>query len=159
MAQIKGVKLEQKYVDQMKGKLRKADIRECECLGFSADFALQYSLDNSQMAWAGIKEDDEAFIAFGAGTIPSTILQKRGLIWMLATDRLEMEKDILKALARRSVKYVDQMLNTFDLLSNYVMSDNEIAIHWLEWLGAEFENEQPLGINGELYRQFYIRRD
>ena len=61
-----------------------------------------------------------------------------GCIWMLATDELFDNKKYRIQLIRQGRKWVDNLLESYKILYNYVYAENTSAIKWLKALGFTF---------------------
>jgi hypothetical protein len=101
--------------------------------------------------WTGIDADGEVFIMFGV----SRKDEFTGVVWMLASDGL---MNVKRPFIRECHSYVEQMFEGYDLLANHVWSKNEVHLKWLKWLGFKFLPATPIGIEGELFYEFYKLR-
>jgi hypothetical protein len=79
-----------------------------------------------------------------------------GMLWMLGTDRIN---DIQVAFLRKNHKFIKMFLIFFESLENWVDVRNQMSIQWLKWLGAEFDEPAPYGVEGKLFQHFVIRRN
>ena len=61
-----------------------------------------------------------------------------GVIWMVGTDELTKKKKDRFDLIRKGRKWVDNLLQTQDVLYNCVYAENRSAIKWLKTLGFTF---------------------
>ena len=78
----------------------------------------------------------------------------KNIIWMIATDHFDKYSNIF----RNGCKEVfEKMIKGRDYLYNFVHFKHKKAIKWLKWLGAEFSEPLPIGLNGELFCNFEIR--
>jgi hypothetical protein len=76
-----------------------------------------------------------------------------GVPWLLGTDNVvKYRKQFLK----NSRAVLDDMKYHCPRLVNNVHVDNTVSIQWLKWLGFEFDEPQPIGINGELFHRFHM---
>lgn len=155
-SRIKGIPATQELIDSLKGHIRKADKEEVWASSHEdINMALDLSFRAAEVCFIGLL-DDNPMIAFGV--VRPFLLSANGIIWMLATD--DIEKRISKtALARRCREYISTMLQSFDLLYNFVDVRNTVTVKWLEWIGAEFDEPKPYGPDNMLFRKFYIRRN
>jgi len=145
----------QEHVDELKYNMRDVDMRECLSRGIDPATALQYGFDRSLLCWTSLYKDKPVCIA-GVCSI-GTIFNRTGSIWMLGSDLMK-KKIVGIHVAKHCNKYVNKMLNVFEILENDVSDDNETAKVWLKWMGFEIDDEPtPAGINGELFRHFEIR--
>ena len=65
---------------------------------------------------------------------------KDGCIWCIATDELFNNKKYRIQLIRQGRKWVDNLLESYKILYNYVYAENTSAIKWLKALGFTFVN-------------------
>ena len=73
---------------------------------------------------------------------------------MLGTDLVEKHS---KAFLRRNKAYLSEMAQGFDTLENYVDARNEVSKKWLEWLGFEIGEPEPMGVLGLPFHKFEMR--
>lgn len=80
------------------------------------------------------------------------VLGFKACIWFLGTDDL---KKIRKSFVKESILYIDSF---FDIgvseLENYVWVGNRLAIRWLLWLGAKFDEPKEYGIRKKRFFRF-----
>jgi len=77
------------------------------------------------------------------------------VIWMLATDEFDKYKNIFR---RDCKKIVKEMVNGKNYVYNYIWCEHRKAIKWLKWLGFTILDPEPIGINGELFCKFELRK-
>lgn len=90
------------------------------------------------------------------GVAENDTLSGIGYPWLLGTD------DVVKCRRYLMVKtplVIDEMLNMYSKLINYVHVNNTVSIEWLKRMGFIFNEPAPYGIDGELFHKFYITRD
>lgn len=75
-----------------------------------------------------------------------------GVPWMLASDDL---KRIRKSFLKECHRYLQEMSQGFQILTNSAWSQNEVHIQWLKWLGFKFLKAKPMGYDNELFYEFY----
>jgi hypothetical protein len=150
---IQIVKATLAHAHAMAGRYREADDVECRALsGRSALEAAQDSVQNSHPGWAGLV-DGICVCVFGA--VPSGV-EGAGVPWLLGSRELD---DLPLSLARRSRKYIRQMLDEYPYLYNLVDARHEASLRWLKWCGFHImEPPEPAGRNGELFHYFEMRR-
>ena len=68
----------------------------------------------------------------------------------MGTDRI---KNIRNTFLRHSREWIDKLMGNKKALVNVVGTANTISMRWLEWVGAEFLNEEPQG-----YKEFIIHK-
>lgn len=88
------------------------------------------------------------------GIVPSND-QKTASIWCLGTDLLDQ---IHVCFGRMSRKIINQFLEIYPALYNFVDARNEKTIGWLKWCGAEFDEPKPYGVEQLLFQHFIFRR-
>jgi hypothetical protein len=138
-------------------RLRKEDVEEiAHGTGLPPELALRYSLGVSNIAYAVVWRDRVValfgiteWLHWGEGRGP-------GSPWMLASEEL---KDIRKSFLRHCRGYVERWLDVHGHLENQVWAKNEVHIQWLKWLGFQFDEPKPLGINNELFMRFYMTKE
>jgi hypothetical protein len=102
--------------------------------------------------WTGVNHTtEEVFMMFGV----SRKDEFTGVPWMLASDDL---KNVRRTFIKECGSYLEQMFEGYDVLTNHVWSKNEVHIKWLKWLGFKFLQAEPMGIDGELFYEFYKLR-
>jgi len=95
-----------------------------------------------------VKDDlNNLYCSFGVAPINGTNI---GSAWLLGTRRLPTIK---KFFIKHSAERMEELLDGFDYLTNFVMKSNKLSIKWLEWLGAEFNDCQFDG-----YLSFILER-
>lgn len=110
--------------------------------------ALMKSFECSQTCLtACIKE--EPFSMFGC--TPENFLSSKGLIWMLATDRIW---DARLQFYKYSRHFVDILLEDYPILYNYVDARNLKSVIWLKKIGAEIKPAQSHGAEGLPFHYF-----
>lgn len=99
---------------------------------------------------------DEPVCMFGAS--PFSIMGGMGTAWMIgsrALDRYSVQRSLLLL----SVPAVEYMQAQFPrLLYNFVDARNLAAIRWLRWLGFQFGDPIPYGVDGLPFLPFYRYR-
>lgn len=148
-------RIEYHEVDMLKDMtLRNADIAELRTsTGIENTWtSLKYAVLNSN-EWTEICYDDktgEVLAVFGLASWADM-----GLPWMVASPNLKKHR---KLLMRYSKEVIQEMLNQFDTLNNYVDSRNVLHIRWLKHMGFSFTGK-PLMIRGVPFLYFYKRRE
>jgi len=122
----------------MSPRLREADLLELRAHGQTDVFkALLYCVRSSEKCYT-VWVDEEPAAIFGAGRLsqePSV-----GSIWLLGTPEIETIKI---QFLRESRKWLEEVGQDYDLLTNVVHEDNQLHIRWLKWLGMSFITRQP----------------
>lgn len=106
-------------------------------------------LENSEV-W----EVDGKIVAM-FGVTPVKEYEGVGVIWMLATSEFEKYS---KMFAVRCKKVVENMIDGYEFVYNYVHSKNEKSIEWLQWLGFKTYEPLRMGPKGEYFTRFEMKR-
>lgn len=143
------------HVDAIADDARAADVAELWASSRTHPRdAMKRGLASSVSTFTGFF-DGVPVCMFGAS--PFSILGGYGIAWMLgssALDRLCVQKSLL----RHSGPAVDYLQSQFPtLLYNFVDQRNASAIRWLDWLGFEFDDPIPYGVDGLPFLPFYRR--
>ncbi len=94
--------------------------------------ALSFTFLGSQINMTIASDDDEPIGLCG--------VFKDGCIWCIATDELFDNKKYRIQLIRQGREWVDNLLESYKILYNYVYAENTSAIKWLKALGFTFVN-------------------
>lgn len=117
--------------------------------------AMQNGLASTAETYVGMVGGDPVCM-FGAA--PFSIMGGMGTAWMIgsrALDRYSVQRSLLLL----SVPAVEYMQAQFPrLLYNFVDARNLAAIRWLRWLGFQFGDPIPYGVDGLPFLPFYRRR-
>ena len=94
----------------------------------------------------------EPAVMFGVASFQPHV----GNPWMLCTDAID---GLGLAIVRESRRWVSAMSKTYPLLTNHVHRENEFARRWIEVMGFEFPDEEPLVVyaTGEEFLRFEFR--
>jgi len=143
-------------IDEAQGDMDAADLYEdlreedmLEILGLMSHprDAVYMSYATSTKCYSVKDEMNNLYCSFGVAPINGTNI---GSAWLLGTRRLP---NIKKFFLKHSAEKVEDLLDGFDYLTNFVMRTNKLSIRWLEWLGAEFNDCQF-----ENYLSFILER-
>lgn len=141
------------HVAPIAARMRAADVAEVKAMsGRSPHDALMFSLQKSSVAWTALF-DGRPEVMFGIGDL--NILARVGSPWLLGTDVVVAE---YRQFLRASRDWSEQLFADYDLLRNFVDDRNEVSKRWLKWLGFTLLDPAPIGINGEAFRLFELRR-
>ncbi len=127
--------------------LREEDMLEILGLMHHPKDAVMMSYACSTKCYSVKDEMNNLYCSFGVAPIEGTNI---GSAWLLGTRRLPKIK---KFFLKHSRDRMEELLEGFDYLTNYVMRSNKLSIKWLEWLGAEFNDCQYDG-----YLSFILER-
>ena len=100
--------------------------------GMTPEDALSYTFLGSKTNMTIASDDDQPIGLCG--------VQEDGCIWMVATDELFDNKKYRIQLIRQGRNWVDNLLESYNILYNYVYAENTSAIKWLKTLGFTFVN-------------------
>lgn len=89
-------------------------------------------LDESRFSWMG-SVDGEVICLWGL--IPHSLLSDDATLWLHVTDKFKGNEFLF---VRHSQEVVKGLLLEYPVIRGHVLSDNDRAIRWLRWLGAEF---------------------
>lgn len=76
------------------------------------------------------------------------------LIWFLGSD---VVAEYPVKVFRAGRRFVQQALERYGYLENYVDARNELSISWIKWLGFSFDKPKPYGKDGCLFYHFYAK--
>lgn len=141
------------HIASIAERMRAADVDEVMAAsGRTPHEALEISLRKSAIAWTALI-DGRPEIMFGAGDL--NVLTLTAAPWLLGTDAVAQN---YRAFLRGSLDWRDQLLGRYAVLRNVVDDRNEISKRWLRWMGFELSEPAALGVNGEMFRLFELRR-
>ena len=134
--------------------LRDADVLEVDA---SSNMTAKEAL------YTGIKLSDPCYTAYWCGK-PLAIFgvfpfsmpeeaERFGSIWLLGTDMIDT---MGLGFLRVSKGWVEELLQDYVGLCNYVDVRNSTHIKWLEWLGADFRDPEPYGPYDLPFKPFYL---
>lgn len=137
----------------LKSRLRKADIDEIYASNhLTAADALTYSFYLSKVCLT-IMMDDEPVGMFGIVEDPTD--SDKALIWMLGSDRMNK---VARHIVKDAKDFIEQFMDSYEVLYNHVDARNEKSIRWLEYLGAEIDDPIIYGREGLPFHHFQFRR-
>jgi len=141
------------HIAPIADRMREADRLEVlASSGKTPAEALAFSLSKSAASWT-IIIDGRPEMMFGVADL--NILTQVGSPWLLGTDVVH---DHRSEFLRGSVRWREQLFERYDILRNFVDDRNTLSMRWLKWLGARFSEPMPIGVNGEMFRMFEMRR-
>ena len=137
-----------RHIDYIAENMRKEDIKEVSCFSGTPRDALLRALDQDESTMTVLSPDNIPYAMFGAGQV-----NDEAYIWMLGTEDIKKHKfEFLK----RCREWVWAFVGIYEKVHNYVHADNELAIKWLEWCGADFS--EPFMIKDEPFYKFTIEK-
>lgn len=129
--------------------MRVMDMVECIGLGHHPRKALFQAYEISEEAWTITTTADTRMV--GSFGVTSSPLPDVGIIWMLGTHRMHRIK---KTFIKHSREWIARLFGDYETLTNLVMTDNELAVRWLTWLGATWRDCHVDGFQQfSLYKQ------
>ena len=141
------------HVASVAARMRQADRDEVMASsGSTPHEALMISLSKSTEAWTAIL-DGRPEVMFGV--VSTSVLGGTGIAWLLGTDTA-VESPAL--FLRQTLRWRQKLFGRYDVLRNFVDDRNEVSKRWLGWMGAIFSDPAPIGVNGEMFRLFELRR-
>lgn len=161
MANLKELKIEiydkskhKKDIDTFANNLRDDDINELKAIGYTnlKEVYLE-SLEGSEISIVVKSMQNEMLCIFGLSMIKT--MYGRG-IWCLCSKKIiEYKKEFLV----NSYLVIEEWLNKYEKLYNYVDCRNEKTIRWLKWLGAKFSEPFPFGKENTPFILFTIQKE
>lgn len=138
------------HVSVLKANLREEDKREVLGLGVSIQYSLWYGYKHSVYRRTALI-DGNPVAMFGA---QGTLLGSSAQIWLLTSP--DVYKVSPLRFARIYQDEVHKMLKIFPLLENSVDVRYDAAIRLLDITGFNIGDPEPMGIDGAMYRHFWI---
>lgn len=148
------VKAEEWHAKAIAENIRDADRIELWASSRSEPLdAMLRGMERTASAFTAIY-DGQVAAMFGAS--PYSIMGNKGAAWMIGSKVLELQ-GAQKDLLRLSVPVLEYMLDQFPgLLYNFVDQRNDKAIRWLKWLGFQFGEAIPYGVDGLPFLPFFM---
>jgi hypothetical protein len=138
-------------VHYLADRLRQADIDELSVHGLTPFQSLMSGYRCSDVCYSILNDENEVMAIFGTCTVPEIEECYASTIWLLAS--LEIEKHKMFFL-RNSRKWLETLIEPYDIVFNAVDTRNELHISWIKWLGFNFTDDTE--INGYTFKQFYL---
>lgn len=131
-------------------KMRNIDRTELELAsGLQPLEALEKSFELSLYCRC-IEVDGEPAAIFGVRK--PFVLNSKGLIWLLGTDKMTRIKNNF---VKNCMQYINEGFDYVDSLENYVWIENKLSIRWLKWCGFKLDEPKPYGLKQALFLHFY----
>lgn len=141
-------------MDATRLNMRQADVRELQEFSIEQPVhTLMGSINLSRSAYSVFDSMDRLVCIFGVASHPNN--PTVGYPWMLCSDLIGEHRLTALRWARQTL---DDWLEHYSLLVNFVHEDNTSAIRWLQLLGAHMEHLVPLGPRLAPFKQFTFRR-
>lgn len=82
-----------------------------------------------------------------------------GLIWLLGTDELFATASHVRQFIRGGKPWINDLVNDWGCLHNWVYSKNRASMRWLRSLGFTIHPAEPIGPFAQLFCYFERRKD
>lgn len=138
-------------IEILAANMRQADIDEVGACGHSPIEALEYSVKASMHCWTATGDGE---LACMFGVTPISMLGGIGCPWMLGTELITQNAG---AFIRHSRSYIQEMLQAYPHLFNFVDARNAKAIRWLKRAGFTLHDPVPHGPYGMLFHPFEMK--
>ena len=137
------------HVEGLAPRLREADRREIRAaFGRPAEAILGAGFRNARRCWT-VLAGQRPVAMFGVGRRPQPRI---GTAWLLASEEFGRFRGQLR---REGPYWADVLMAGHDVLANFVMAENRLAIRWLTWLGFELlVLHRGAGFGGEDFWEF-----
>lgn len=137
--------------------LRRKDAEELYLFtGKDPAFCAKYSwvVTPSYLRWVVYVDDEPAGIF---GCKPKMLLvREQAVPWFLGTPAMAKIK---VAFCKNTIKYINKMLEYYDYLENYVLTDYQESIRWMRWAGFTEGEVLAMGPFHANFTRFYIYKD
>jgi hypothetical protein len=141
------------HVAPIAARMRPADVAEVLASSNRLPHeALMFSLSRSSICWTALV-DHRPEVMFGVADL--NVLTGLGAPWLLGTDAVERN---YRLFLRQSLSWREQLSQRYAVLRNFVDDRNEVSKRWLAWMGFTLFDPIPVGVNGEMFRMFELRR-
>lgn len=140
------------HVTHIGENMRQADADEIRALGLEPMVGVWQAFRASSHAWT-LRVNGEPVCVFGL--VPTNLLGRTALIWLLGTDGVPSNARSFVAACRPSL---EKCLELYDHLYNWVDVRHSASLRWLKWMGFEFSDPAPHGMLGMPFRRFDMRK-
>lgn len=120
---------------------------------FTPEQSLAYSFANSVFCFS-IESEGEV-LAMGGILQPKDLLATKAALWFLTSQKLDK---VERTFLRQCKVFMQTMLKLYPTLYNYVDVRNRPAIAWLKWIGAEFGEIVPFGLDNRMFQYFEFKQ-
>ena len=115
------------HVEDLAPRLREADRREVRAaFGRPAEAILGSGFRNARRCWT-VLAGPRPVAMFGVGRRPHPRI---GTAWLLASEEFGRFRSQLR---REGPYWVEVLMTGHDVLANFVMAENRLAVRWLTW--------------------------
>lgn len=136
--------------------MREADRRELRrWSGQDAAHELDFAVRFSDTAYTGCLDDGTILSMFGGAR--TNLMDEIGVIWELSAREVEANKRLFARASRAGFDAVCRDLSDVHQFYNWVDTDYEAAVRWIQWLGGTMSLEPSVqGRFGGVFQQFWI---
>lgn len=153
MSAIRFVKPDKMNLSHIVKYMRKEDKIEIMAYsGFTPKQAVELGVKRSDLISVALINDEPCAIF---GLVKGSLLTETGTPWLLGTDLIDQHK---KSFVKHTKLGIEQMLNVCPKLSNYVHCKHIKSIRWLTTMGFQFRDPEPVGLNKELFVEFFLEK-
>lgn len=137
------------HVGELAPRLREVDRREIRAaFGRPAEAILGAGFRNARRCWT-VLAGRRPVAMFGVGRRPQP---RVGTAWLLASEEFGRFRGQLR---REGPYWAGILMAGHDVLANFVLAENRLAIRWLTWLGFELlVLHRGAGFGGEDFWEF-----
>lgn len=129
--------------------LRSSDLYEITAMTpLPVSEALVKAVHESRVAWTWLV-DGRVVCLFGVAAI--SLVSGSGSPWLVATPELERHR---LWFLRHCRQYIEKMRHMFPLLWNCTAANNPECMRWLQWLGFNVKEPEPMGRFNRPFRRF-----
>lgn len=134
-------------------RLREADVKEIlYASGENPETVLMETFKEGQTMWVGCRNNIPHIIY---GVVPS-LTKGVGLPWMVCTDELKASPMTFMRTCR---EWVSNQSESYPVLTNFVLAENELHIKWLKWCGFKFVRlHKEFGVMKQPFWEFRLDR-
>lgn len=93
------------------------------------------------------------------GVVPVNENARVGVLWMLGTDDLVSDPKAARRLLVECKKLLPVILSVYPVLTNVIDSRNLIHLKFIEWLGFEIYDTNPVDQNGVKFYPFRLTEE
>lgn len=153
--EVKIIKSKALDIAHIAENMREVDVKEIFLAsGHSPYQSLQLGFEASGICYTVFVDDEEVGMF---GVVKPTLLSNYGVIWFLATEKMELIK---KTFIKLCVPCINELFEVgVDRLENYVWVENKKSIRWLKWLGFTFEKPVEYGRGKSMFMRFYKEKE
>lgn len=142
--------------DLLAAHIREADRREVEALtNLPLDMILRQGIKKCDTCFSAFSPEGDLLTIFGVS--PHIEDDTIGIVWLLGTHDLYK---IHYRFLRESHTWLNKLFgDKYRALTNWVDKRNTLHLRWLDWLGFQALQEQPIGKNQEPFIEVLKLKD